>query len=401
MYRYEVNKLCLVFEDGITELPSERLIAFYIEDNYLDNIYPVISIRLAMEQSVYNKIIANKSSMKIQLDLRKFWLNDDKQSLKSAKEAFMNETFDLILDDAVNTLTTSTHNLEFPEGDTNEMNALTTTLELYLFPSTVNNNTELINMVIKNTSVSDAVGKVLKEAKITKNVVMAIPDNKNIISELVIPPLKLSKALGFIDSYYGIYSTGAIIYFGIDRSYIIPYCKRVPGALVDDEPECVNIVVPKMGSEMTDKLCTVVRTSEPTTPYVIADQNTFNPQNQDVSAKVLYAADVQVVENQSSSVTKSSNKNKKVIVLPSENSFYKESYTARLNAVQTVLEVTLKDCDFTVFTPNKVYQFLFEDTTMMKQYQGKYHLVKYQLGITKEEDNLRGGAVCTFHKNVG
>jgi hypothetical protein len=353
-----------------------------------------------MEQSLYNKVIANKSTMKVQLDIRKFWLNDEKQSLKSAKEAYMNNTFELILDDAVNTLAQSSHNLEFPEGDTNEMNALTTTMELYLFPSTVNDNTELINLIIKDTSISDAVGKVLKEAKITNNVVMAIPDNKNIISELVIPPLKLSKALGFIDSYYGIYTTGAIIYFGMERSYIIPYCKRIPGILVGSEPDCVNIVVPKMGSEVTDKLCTVVKNGE-STPYIIADQNNFNPQNQDISAKVLYAADVEVVENQSSTVNKASTKNKKVIVLPSENSFYKTSYVARLNAVQTVLEVTVKDCDLSVFTPNKVYQFLFEDTAMMKQYQGKYHLVKCKIGLMKEEDNLRGGAVCTFHKNVG
>jgi hypothetical protein len=400
MYRYAVNRLCFIFPDGVTQLPSERLIAFYIDDDYLNNIYPIISIRVVMEQSLYNKVIANKSTMKVQLDIRKFWLNDEKQSLKSAKEAYMNNTFELILDDAVNTLAQSSHNLEFPEGDTNEMNALTTTMELYLFPSTVNDNTELINLIIKDTSISDAVGKVLKEAKITNNVVMAIPDNKNIISELVIPPLKLSKALGFIDSYYGIYTTGAIIYFGMERSYIIPYCKRIPGILVGSEPDCVNIVVPKMGSEVTDKLCTVVKNGE-STPYIIADQNNFNPQNQDISAKVLYAADVEVVENQSSTVNKASTKNKKVIVLPSENSFYKTSYVARLNAVQTVLEVTVKDCDLSVFTPNKVYQFLFEDTAMMKQYQGKYHLVKCKIGLMKEEDNLRGGAVCTFHKNVG
>ena len=52
---------------------------------------------------------------------------------------------------------------------------------------------------------------------------MAQPDNNTVYKEFLLPPQSVLKNLQFIDTYYGIYRDGTMMYFGLDYTYIIPY----------------------------------------------------------------------------------------------------------------------------------------------------------------------------------
>lgn len=398
-YRYKVKRLHLLFPKQTVKLEPTRLNSLSIIENYLENLYPIIRIELALEQSIYNKIIKHKSDVKVHIELMRYYTKGT-DTKKSLKETHITKTFSLILDDAVNTVSESAHAKEYPEGDENEMNAINMMMELFLFAGDlIKANTGIVNAVLKNCSIPDALMAIVTKIGIKKNLIMPVSDNATIYPELVIPPLKLSHALSFLDSYYGIYRTGTIIYFGINRSYILPYCRRCK-ALAPKEQEVVNIVVPKTGSNITDKLCSVVKKSSPKAIYIIADSESFDPKNKDVTGKILQAETVDVVDNERGRVNYTKETNKKVVIKPGENTFYKQAYIARVNATATVITVTIKDCDLSVLTPNKIYQFLFEDTKLMKLYKGKYHLVNADISYINEKSYLTGGAVCTFHKNV-
>lgn len=399
IYRYKVKRLHLIFPKQTKKLEPTRLNSLSIIENYLENLYPIIKIDLALEQSVYNKIIKHKSDVKVHIELVRYYMKGT-DTKKSLKEVHIRKTFSLILDDAVNTVSESAHAKEYPEGDENAMNAVNMGMELFLFAGDlIKANTGIINAVLKNCTITDALMAIITKIGIKKNLIMPTSDNATIYPELVIPPLKLSHALSFLDSYYGIYRTGTIIYFGITRNYILPYCRRCK-ALASKEQEIVNIVVPKTGSNITDKLCTAVKKSSPKSIYIIADSESFDPKNKDVTGKILQAETVDVVDNERGRVNYTKEANKKVVIKPGESTFYKQAYTTRVNATSVVITVMLKDCDLSVLTPNKVYQFLFEDTKLTKLYKGKYHLVNVDISYIKEERDLTGGALCTFHKNV-
>lgn len=399
IYRYAVNELYLLLPGENLKLDAERLNSLTVLEDFLGNMYPILKIDLALEQSTYNKIISNKAKLKVRIDLRKYYM-EGTSTVHSPMQAHLSGAFSLILDDAVNTVDETAHNAEYPEGDFNEMNAVTTGMELFLFSGDlIKANTGIINAILKDCSVIDALGYALEQVGINKNIIMPPIDNSEIYPELVIPPLRISKAVSFLDSYYGIYRSGTVFYFGLTRNYILPYCKRC-GALGPGEKECVNIVVPKTGSDITDKQCTMFKASGGGEPYIIADGDSFLPANKDVTAKVLHAENVDIVDNELGAISKVRDKNKKVVIKPGENSFYRESYVSRVQAESVVITITVKDCDLEPFTPNKIYKFLFEDTSMTKQYNGVYHLVKMDQTFLKEESDLTGGATLTFHKSV-
>lgn len=409
IYRYKVNNVYIIFpkdshyDDYIVTLPSHRVSSLVVLDNYIENVYPIICIRISIEDSLYERIIEFKDSVKFQIDIRKYYTEQDTGE-DSLCSAHMNVTYQLILDDAENTVNKTLRNSEFPEGDTDELMGIKRSEEFYLFnEEMIRSNTSLINGVLKNATVSDAIAAILRAANIKRNLIMPAVSNTQIYPYLVIPPLRITKALQFIESYYGMYRTGSIIYFGMDRNYIIPYCIR-SRARAYNEPEMVNIIVPQTGSSITDILCSVVKKGEPNTPYVIADNTSFEPINEDVSNQILCPNDIDVIDNTYGTLTTetaSKAKNKKVILQPGENIYYQEAFRLRKEALSMTIRISVKNCDLSIFTPNKVYQFLFEDTSLMRLYRGKYHLVNKETAYVKESDVFVGGASLTFHKNVG
>lgn len=398
IYKYKVHELYLLFKGENYKMDKERLNDITVMDHYLDNVYPIIKIDLALEQSVYDQIIKEKDTLKVKINIRKYYRknSDDKKSLESN---YINDTFSLILDDMENSLDSGAHDLEYPEGDKGEMNAVTTNMELFLFKGDlIKSNTSLINRVFKNATVTGAIGYMLTKVG-AKKVLMTRPDNQEIYDELIIPPLKATQAFAFIDSYYGLYKTGSIIYFALDRAYIIPFCKP-SNAYASKENETVCIIVPNIGSSITDNICTVKKHSDSTKDYVIADPDSFSPADRGVTDKVLNAQDVTTVDTDSGEISKASDKNKATEVLPSENPYYKEIYEATVKSNESVITISLKDCDFSVLTPNKKYQFIFEDTKLSKEYKGNYYLCQMDVSFLKEGKDFTGGAECVFRKSV-
>lgn len=408
-YRYKINKVYIIFpisskyDDTIVELPAHRVNSFVKLDNFIENVYPVICLNLSIEESLYERIIEFKTTVKFQIDMRKFYINQDTAE-ESMYMRHINKTFSLILDDAVNTVNKSIRDAEFTDGDTNELQGISRNEDFFLFAADViRANTSLINGVLRNATPADAVSTILSAGAIRKNLIMPSVANTTVYPYLVIPPLRITRALSFIESYYGLFRTGSIIYFGMDRNYIIPYCIR-SRAVARNEPETVNIVVPQLGSALTDSIGSATKRSESNTPYVIADSQSFEPSEQDVTNQILYPIEIDVMDNEYGVLTtekSSSAKNKTIIINPGENPFYKESYELRKRAVSTVITISVKNCDLSLFTPNKVYQFLFEDIKLMRRYKGKYHLVNIDIGYAKVSDVLEGGATMTFHRNVG
>lgn len=398
IYRYTVNELYILFSDGAYKLENERLNSLSILDRYMENLYPIMKIDLALEESVYNRIISEKDDLKIKLNVRKYYRKNS-ETEKSFESNYINDTFQLILDDSINTVDVNAHNLEYPEGDTGEMNSVQVAMELFLFKGDmIKANSKMVNAVLKEASVSAAIGYILTKSQVS-NLLMTRPDNQTIYEELKLPPLNIAKELAFVDSYYGLYNTGSIIYFGLDRGYIIPFCKP-SDAYERNEIETVCIIVPEIGSTITDNICSLKKYNDSTKAYFIADPESFDPKNLSTTGNVLHPEDINVVENETGEVTKSKEKNKATEILLSENPFYKEIYEATVKSNDAAISVSLKDGDFSLLTPNKKYQFIFESTKLSKIYKGYYHLCQCDISLAKEGVDFTAGAQCLFRKSV-
>ena len=115
-YKYRVKTFSIIFSDSVMKIDSERINGIYLLEDYLENLYPVFKIDLALEQSVYYKIIKEKKTVSFSLYIQKYYRKntEDKKSLYSK---CIDDVYSLILDDDDENLSEELLKREYPNGE--------------------------------------------------------------------------------------------------------------------------------------------------------------------------------------------------------------------------------------------------------------------------------------------
>ena len=231
-----------------------------------------------------------------------------------------------------------------------------------------------------------------------KNLLMYRLDQKTDKERTIIfPPLTIPDAIQWLDNYYGSYKNGSMIYFGMTRSYMIPFggCTKV---FKDNERKFVSIIVPKIGGKMTDNICQLSRYGDNSKYYIIADPQSFEPRDEMTTTSVTKEDEVVSVDPTTGNSSGSSGSNPKYVTKKGYNPYIEHIYKAQLKSGKSVIQVFFKDINMGIITPNKIYQFLFEDTSLSSKYKGRYFLCSREINITKESKDYTIGMICEFRK---
>ena len=397
-YKYRLKELYVLFSDGTYKIDLNRLTGVTHMENYLEDLYPVFKIDVCLEPSVYHKIIKEKDTLKVKVYLQKFYRVNNRRKKSVFSKCFC-DTFELILDDDDEYLTKDIHEKEFPQGDENQLNAVTIKMEMFLFKKmTIKSNKILINKIFARATVSGAIAYLLSKLGVN-NVLMDTVDNRTIYSYIYMPPLTINQELRFIDSYYGIHRTGTVMFFGLTRSYILRFSTST-NAFEPNEIKDICFIVPKEGSAICDSYAQLNKKADKSKKYMIVEPKMFNPRNPDKSQSVIEPEVVEIVSPLDSGVRKEGGgkTNKKVITAKGVNPYYESVYNALKDSESSEIEIFLKDVDYTLLEPNKHYSFLFEDTSLAKKYKGKYFLCKKEASFVKEGEDFTVGVSLTLRK---
>ena len=386
-WRYSIKQVSVLLSDmTIIEIPNERITQLEIEENYEEYYFPLIKITLALESDVYYDIMKDKLNCRINIRADKYYQTED-SSVKSLNKIFINESFSLIMDEARDDLSIA---LKQEESKTdyklkvkklkNDLESVYNTVSFYLFKDSIKGTKQNVNKILCNANVTDAIAYLSTVGNLGQ-VLLAPLDNNKIYKELLIPNMSILKAFSFIDTYYGLYKSGSIIWFGLDHIYIGPYnCNG--SAYVTGETPHTNIVVPKStNSEYINSLGSVKKYNDKNSNYVICDYKTMNIMNESVSNAYINANTLEAVDSYDDKTTttqsKAISKNgdfKKVYKNKTENDFISSMYAAQTNAKSVMITTKLQDFDISMVTPNKKYNMIFEDTNYTKKYNCEYVL---------------------------
>lgn len=395
-YKYHVKELFIIIGNETTKLDLERLNSFTIVDNYIEDMYPTIKCDLALEESMYYKILKKKKDVKIKIYFQTFYREGTKKK-KSVKKKAFSEIFYLILDDGTDDLGEKIRKEEYPKGDKNQMNAVTTTSELFLYKrDVIQKNTNVVGGIFHNCTVTTALTYVMTKSGIN-NVLMSRSDNPTAYQFLFLPQMSAIEALQYLDTFYGIHRSGTMMYFGMNRTYIIPYC-RPSGAVGRDEKEVVTVVIPDKGSHMVDNSCQIKKKGDKNKVYIVAEPDSFDVQNMDVTQSVLKPEDITIVDVADGSIEKTKIKNRSTIVKKTVNPFFIDTFNAKVESNRCVVELFFKDIDFGLLTPNKTFQLVFEDTKLSKKYKGNFFLCSTEINFLKEGKEFSVGINAIFRK---
>ena len=413
-YLYIVKDIQVLLPDGEENLIIEknRFMGLDVEDNYEENYFPLIKITLVINSETYYKILKYKNECKFYLRIHKKYMKNEDKTKMSSEQKFLLDTFDLITDentdDMLNALKEKISSDDYKKRKS-EGNVLDETdnnrVSFYLFKSSIAGTKTNVNKILANANVSDAIAYLMSVAKI-KNVLMSQPDNTKVYEELMIPYQSVLKSLGFLDTYYGLYKSGSIIYFGVDYTYIIPYNGKCSVTSSSDKSTNTNIVIPKSSNTLySGKLGSVKRKNDESN-YVIGDSTSINIMNKSISNNYLYANDIEVVDSydENTETSKSNAKSKtenfvKVFQNKTENEFIGDMYTAQTNAKSDIISIRLQNFDISAFTPNKQFNVIFEDSKYTKKYNGKYILAGMSYSLNSEGNELLINGTIVLRKS--
>ena len=413
-YLYVVKDIQVLLPDGEENLIIEknRFMGLDVEDNYEENYFPLIKITLVINSETYYKILKYKNECKFYLRIHKKYMKNEDKTKMSSEQKFLLDTFDLITDentdDMLNALKEkiSSDNYKKRKSEGNVLDETDNNrVSFYLFKSSIAGTKTNVNKILANANVSDAIAYLMSVAKI-KNVLMSQPDNTKVYEELMIPYQSVLKSLGFLDTYYGLYKSGSIIYFGVDYTYIIPYNGKCSVTSTSDKSTNTNVVIPKSSNTLySGKLGSVKRKNDESN-YVIGDSTSINIMNKSISNNYLYANDIEVVDSydENTETSKSNAKSKtenfvKVFQNKTENEFIGDMYTAQTNAKSDIISIRLQNFDVSAFTPNKQFNVIFEDSKYTKKYNGKYILAGMSYSMNSEGNELLINGTIVLRKS--
>lgn len=400
-WRYTVDNIQIIIPDeDIITLPPQRLSRMSISNDYEKNVFPIFRINLQLESSTYYKIIKNKDKVQFYLRIQKYYYTSDK-SYESLKRDYINDKFNLILDDNDPDLLYYMKQLQnkddyknIVQDDSNDLSKLNN-VEFFLFKSTTIKNLKTnINIILQDATMTDAIGYIAATSKI-KNLLMSPPNNTKIYDKIVIPPLTALDALKFLDSYYGLYKNGSIIYFDFKYSYILNYIGKCT-AYVTGEKQNTDIIIPKPISNHSVEPCTLYKEKNSTNNSVVADYHSILIRNNSISNDILVSNSITMIDNYTGEIKKETslapNVNDKNTIRieedQTENQWIANTYVKQANASGVVINFVLSDYDADMIAPNKKINMVFEDSSLTADYNGTYILSSINHSFTKDGTDL-------------
>ena len=389
-WEYDVLSCKIMLSDETIDIEVDKVDNILIEADFDNDYFPIFSVSIQMNDDVYNRMIKEKTSAKIRLKLSKHTIDETDNSTGTDQTVF-NKLFTYVMDDdtpdledsskeAVNTSTVDS------TDDMSELNERTFFLYSY---SDLKKSAIAINDIITKGNINTAVAYVLSKAGYD-NLLFEKSSNAKTYSEILIPPLTVQGALLYLQEYYGIYKTGMTYFHGLDRIYVISQSEKCN---VFAKNEFKKTVINVLKSTTTSSLETgTYSDSDKKTYFVNALPQAIDVRNLSL-VNNLTTGNVIVATNPFTGKTTTVKPKSKQIDKGSKRFMTDKSlsgYTVsaeKFEVAENSYQITLQTgkFDISAFTPNKAFQFIFEDKGINKIYGGNYRLISYAMNIS---DNI-------------
>lgn len=405
-WRYQVTEFIILYANSQYEVPAERTSAISLTHDYEHNLFPILKWEIVLEPSVYYEIMKSKDTLKFKIRVQKYYRERGKTE-KSLLRDYINSTFSLIMDDDPNDYEENIKRNASIPSDKNDLRKTDNRIEFFLYKDeTITAMKTNINKIISTSTVTGALSYVISKSGWAGKTLMSPSENTEIFDEMLIPPQNTLNAIQFIDSNFGIYKKGSIIYFGLDYGYILNY-KGGCTAYLKDEIKDVCILVPEKTNSTDLDSGMLQKREQQTRFYVIAPPKFVTPRNQSVSNDIINGNNATIINSSTSQISTvdsrslgKGNKNKAIINNTSNNKWIGDTFAAQRSADSIVISIAVGDIDLEIINPNKKFVFIFEDTLLANKYKGIYIICSAVVKFIKDGADFSVNAELLF-KRVG
>lgn len=379
-WRYCIGQCIFLINGEAIKLSELNVVAMEIFNDYANSIYSIFRMNFVLDDATYYKAIKNKTSLRMKLEIQKYY-NTPKRGGSSLKKTYLKGTYATIEDSSDEYRLRSSDRAEKEDdayigaGTNNFRN----TLELYFYKEEVATGfKKQINNILNNVTLSSAIAYSLTEAGLYNSVIMSPLENNKTYPVLLLPPITIDKLLLHLDACYGFYKRGSMIFFGVDRGYILNF-KGECTAFENNELTETCVYIPNESTPSETQMGSLP--SDGNKNYIVWNYGKVGFTNQSVISDVLHGSNTTVVSSKNANINSYTSRtitngaqNTTMVENKGDNKWLGETITAQNNSKSIILAGSMSGVDLSSLTPNKKYTMVFEDNTITNKYRGNYML---------------------------
>jgi len=375
-------------EDRFDMSPANIISLEYICD-YDYAIFAVLKVVLRIDIRKRLYLLKNKRDVRVNLELEKLGLDIDQEFPVTNPEAVLEEIFSVYFSDddenidlenlkqrlARNEVGTPTEAASPNDEDYFESENI---LEMYLFnPKLLKASRYSFNRVYTETTIQNAIAHMLTVSK-HNNVLMSKIENYESYRELLIPPNPVYKALLYLDQYFGLYATGATIFYDLGCLYILNTDGNVSAKQEGEWTETV-FLIPELEASTPGN--GMIRHPEEKIHYASINESDINHQRLSHMTNVSHGSKMKIILSDGTEIINlkadqayTDDQNETVTYIKKENIFTESIIQARMEENDDIVYVNGNNLDISAFTPNKTFRMIYDEPLKAKKYQGRYRL---------------------------
>lgn len=217
IFKYEIS--ILVNKEIIYSTSSRGFVGLTIEANQVD-LHPKMQVHMFIPIHIIQKMQQYVDTLQTHVYINGITtLEDDDGDDIADEKLYIDHTFQTLLHTEKSTI--DVEGMDLDNDDTRDI----PTAQIKLDLTHAENKTlgaKLVNVNLANATPSDAICNILTQCGFKDNTVVCdIPTVSKTFPQIVIPEMKLTEALFYLQKWYGIYNEDLNVYFDLDKLYIL------------------------------------------------------------------------------------------------------------------------------------------------------------------------------------
>lgn len=396
LYKYKFSSFTLAIgskKPTVHEVEQDLIMKMTIVEDYDTYFFPYIEVSISVPNNIFRLMKKYSTEIKATINLSRKkkvdMLSTDTEANANFKKVF-NQSFYVFLNEASPDLTEEEQEkVEKSEEQYGQLSAVSFLIYPYEFYMRYK---KIVNAPLANVTLVEALAYTLNKTGIG-NVLLSPPDNYKTYDQFIITPIPFIEQVQRICENYAMHKAGTLIFFGIDRMYIVnktPKCS----AYATNEQKLTYVIYDTETEENSQSGGCYINTKDKYT-VINASKIEFNDSSELVSKTA--GSGIISVDTEGSTSVISGNGTSDVTTVLVQNEGSDASSVAKhaIDESAKILSASMSDIDISAMTPNK--QFIINITgTKYKKYNGKYRLTKTTHTFTKEGDLFQVKTNCEF-----
>ena len=397
--KYKVAKCTLTTEGTSYEINPVAITSILLDHDYDKYCLPYFEITASIANSVYRQIKRENVEVRCYIDIEKTY---DSLGMNGEESTPINQltwepaiegNFYCYSDDgtpATNETEIKTYeDSENDDSDTGNqpdlMNSSTVKIALYnekyLFGIR-----KTMNKVFLDATSIEACAWICESAGLD-NVLCSPATNMDKIPQLIVPPYDAIKALTWVSNNYTMHDCGSLVYFGLNRGYILNRCGT---ATAWESGEIYRTVIESVqgNSDSYGSVsgCCIFNNENhvnmETNAISFSVPSVVDTQLAGSSMRIVDAGSGSITDVETNATTTDSGKNTKVYTNQVGN-VAANAIATRVKEASKQANIAFNCVDFDMFTPNKEIVLSFTDSNLSK-YSGSYRPSAVKVALQKD-----------------